>query len=153
MNRPLLSGLALLLAGCPKHQQSAHLYQPAQTVAQFLILEGERKESLYVFDIKTDHGTMTIAYNPQGKKRDFADDILYLVVPPKPETLYADVGLDGTIDFISDMRESTPTLPFSFLPEEKKEEQMSVYTTLLDGVVTRMKAVYDMKKLEEVQPQ
>lgn len=147
-------GLTALLCSCPKHQQSAYLYQPAQTVAQFLILNGERTESLYEKEFETDVGTLLVAYDPEGEKSDFADDILVIgvPVPSLPDTLYGDVGLDGTVDFFDDARESSPARLFSFLPDSEKAELTRVYTRLIDLVAAQIKAHYNMKQLEEVQP-
>ncbi len=160
MNKPILSGLALLLAGCPKTQNAVETSSPQETpapqlVAAYLIKNGLYNEGVYRLDFETDTGTpFSVGYYSDGVKGSFADDGLFLLVFNEPDNaLCYDIGLDGTLDFVTDTNDATPLFPFTSLTAEQQLALSTNYMGFVSAFADYIRKNEDIKTLQKVQPQ
>lgn len=177
--KPHTIGLAALLAGCPKTQNTIEtnvvppdtstfsLSVDRQLIAAYLIKNGELEEGVYWRKLNIHPNAMapfakeiSIAYEPKGVKGSYADDNLILsTLMWKPSQCYYDLvsidtGLDGDIDFGTTTNcETQSFVPFDALDSLEQLFLQRDYRRIVLALAYRIHETEDLKALQEVRPQ
>ncbi len=160
MNMKSTIGLAALaLTGCSRFsgcfskpeetaQEQAHL------VAAYLVTKGVHYENVYGMNYNTDGTELTIMYQPEGNAGDYADDQLITAFesPTGFSVLYFDIGLDGTPDLVSDVKNASPVIPLELYSPEDQQVHVDCYRFILSALEAIIQESGDVEALKKVEP-